>query len=127
MSLLKELLVEARVDYIAQQMGDKILAAYQRDNGRKVMIAADPLNIVKFLSKAGPEYIQWIVRQYIAGQFKMEDIPQIKSDLDKFKQLCKSKSLPSNDLNQFPTLMSLRQTMQDKNIAGVGYSGKLVI
>lgn len=93
---------EAREDYIAQSMGDKILAAVQKDMGRAFN---DPLAIVKKLSQANPKYIQWITKMYVAGQFKLEDIPRLRNDLTEFDRV--KKKLEKKDINQYNTLASL--------------------
>lgn len=122
--MLLQTIIEAREDYIAQRMGQKILAAYEKDNGRKPTLSKDPLVLTRILAKAGPEYIQWIARQYVNGQFKMEDIPQVKANLDAFRQLTKANALPSKDINSFKSLMDLRIALQQKSVAGGEYKGK---
>lgn len=125
MNLLKELLNEAREDYIAQQMGPSLTAAFERDNGRKPQTDnIQPIDIVNHLSAAGPEYVQWTARQYAKGTIKWEDIPQVQTDLTKFKQLAKINAVPNKDINSYKTIADLRNVTRDRNIAGATYKGK---
>jgi hypothetical protein len=125
MKLLKQLLTEAREDYIAQQMGPALIAAFLKDNGRKPGVDnPQPIDIVNHLSQAGPEYVQWTARQYAKGFIKWEDIAQVKNDLAKFKQLSKINAVPNKDINSYKTISDLRNILKDKQVAGAEYKGK---
>jgi len=104
MKFLQELLFESREDYIAQQMGPKIMAAYKRDNGLKPDFE-EPLQIVKYLTKVHSKYIQWIVNQYVTGHFKLEDRTRIKDELKEFDRI--KSHLDKKDITQYKTLKDL--------------------
>lgn len=99
-----QFLQESREDYIAQQQGPKIMKRYHEDNGNKPEFE-DALQIVKYLTKVHPKYIQWIVKQYIEGRFKLEDRTRIKDELEEFDRV--RSQLEQKDINQYKTLKDL--------------------
>lgn len=94
-----EFIIEARTDFIADQLGDKLLQAYTRDGGLTPNLET-PLDIVNELAKASQKAIQWLANRYIAGEFKLEDIPRVKQDLMKFAQVQSKLPLEQKDLNR---------------------------
>ncbi len=101
MRFIQFLLLEAREDYVAQQMGDKLSTRYTQDTGNKL----SPLEIAKKLSGAGPKYIQWIAKQYVNGQFKIEDLERLKQDLSEFERV--KNKLEVKDINKYKDLRQL--------------------
>jgi hypothetical protein len=126
MNFLKQLLTEDRLDYIAHQMGAKLLKAFQNDGGKKPPMSSKvtPVFILNYLAQAGKDYIQWVARQYASGQFRWEDLPQIKTNIVKFVQLSKAGVISNKDLNSYPTVAALRIAIADQNVAGESYKGK---
>lgn len=104
MILLRQLLIEAREDHIAQQMGNKLLSAYEKDNGTKPKLAT-PLEIVKYLMTASTSYIQWVANQYVKGNFKLEDVPRIGRELTEFNRV--KPKLEVKDINKYASLRDL--------------------
>ena len=126
MFILDILLLEAREDFIAKQMGQKLMMAFQRDTGKKPDVSKiNPLVITQYLSSIDPKSLQWIARQYVNGQFLWEDAPQLKMDLAKFKQLVKANAIDKRDINAYGTISEFRQAIHAKNVAGAEYKGKL--
>lgn len=123
--LSEALLVEAREDMIAQKQGPQILQAFNTDLGRVPTGDITPLDIVKHLAQAGNKYTQWVVNQYILRNFRYEDVPQIKADLTKFEQLAKANQVPNKDLGSYKSLADLRRMLNQRNVAGEGYTGTL--
>lgn len=102
--LTESLLLEAKEDIIAEKQKSAILDAYKNDRGTKPDVST-ALEIVNYLSRAGKSYIQWIVNQYIKGQFKLEDISRLGDDLKEFDRV--RPRLYDKDINQFKTLKEL--------------------
>lgn len=86
---------------------DNIFKAHLRD---EPAIAIDmgkeksSLRVVQRLSGIHKKYLQWIVNRYIKLEFKLEDIPQLKEDLETFDKL--KNKLPSDkkDINRYKSL-----------------------
>lgn len=125
MITFKQFLIEAREDFIAQQLGTKLTQAFDRDTGRKPTGNPTPIDIVNHLAQAGPKYIQWIANQYVKGSIKFEDIPQVKQDLTQFAHLVTHNIIKNKDINQYKTIGDLRKEMKSKDIGGLSYNTKL--
>jgi len=94
-------LLEGRADYVAKNFGEKLEAAAKKEGEKKL----DAAGIAAELEKASEKHIVWVARMYIAGQFKLEDIPRMKGELEKFDKY-KSK-LEKKDLNAYKNLDEL--------------------
>lgn len=104
--LTESQLVEAREDFIAQALGDKLTTAYDNDNGVRKPHLITPLEIVQYLSThINSNYIQWLAKQYINNQYKLEDVNQVKKDIDTFIRV--RAQLPNKDLNSYKNLTQL--------------------
>lgn len=97
------LILEAREDFVAQQLGPKLAARYAQDTGKSP--STPPIDIVNQLARAGSKYIQWIAKQYVAGQFKMEDVSRLQQDLSEFDRV--KNRLQVKDINQYKNLPQL--------------------
>jgi hypothetical protein len=103
---------EQKIQFLAQQFGEKLKAAIQNDTSqgaRQMMMVLEkqPDILVRELAKADPsgerhDYLQWITRMYIVGQFRLEDIARLNSELTKFMKF-KSK-IQNKDLNSYKSL-----------------------
>ena len=94
-----EFLTEDRNSFVADQLGDKLLQAYQQDNGIKPQLES-PLDIIIELSKAGPKLVQWLANRYIGGEFKLEDLEMIKAGIVRFIQVRARLPDEQKDLNK---------------------------
>ena len=94
-----EFLTEDRNSFVADQLGDKLLSAYEEDYGQKPELET-PLEIVIELSKAGPKLVQWLANRYIGEEFKLEDLPAIKQALERFVQVRSQLPDEHKDLNK---------------------------
>lgn len=106
--LLLSQLMEAREDFIANQQASKILNAYKADKGRNKPKFKTPLEIVKAISVAGNQNIQWLVNQYIMGNFYLEDLPTLQQSITKFNQLKPKLPNAHRDLNRYKSVQDLR-------------------
>lgn len=101
---------EAREDFVAQQLGDKLTNAYKQDAGQKPPLDT-PLAIAQFISQhTMPAYIQKLAAWYVAGQYKLEDVSRIKADLETFNRV--KPQLEKKDLNQYKTLADLYAVLE---------------
>ena len=84
----KSMLAEDKADYIAANLKAKLEAAAAEDDSYKG--EPDSKDIVSALKQADPDpqfkNLQFIANMYVAGQFAMEDIGQLKIDIDKFRK-----------------------------------------
>lgn len=106
------LLIEAREEYIADKMGDKIIAAYKNDTKRELSLE-NVLIVVKKISQVSPKHIQWLIKQYINGQFKLEDISQLRLEFKEFVKL--KNKLEKKDINQYKDLPELYDALDKAN------------
>lgn len=115
-------LFEGREEHVAQQFGAQVEAAYKKDSGRKPR-AATSLDIVKYIAQASPRDVQWLVKMYVKGQYKLEDIEQIKQDLVKFNTI--RTRLPTNqhDLGRYSDLNQLYDAIEASHTASPEMKG----
>lgn len=99
---------EARADYVIQTLGEKALAVAKNDHSAKFDTADELINF--FSEKISKVNIAWVVRMYIAKQFKVEDASRIKRELDTFAKF-KSK-LTNKDLNSYKSLDQLYDALE---------------
>lgn len=124
MKLLSELLFEGREDFVAQQMGDKLVMVASRDRmGRQLK---DPMAIVQELKKGDPtpngQFLQWIARLYINRQFKIEDLGKVREDLEIFMR--NKPRIEKKDINQYKTAKELQDVVDPLRSAEPQLSGK---
>lgn len=106
-----QLLFEDKAEYIARNQGEKLLQRAKEDTSRDWDI--EPL--VGRLMTADPtgpngKFAQWIVNQYLKGQFKIEDVTKIKGELTKFREV--APKLDKKDINQYKTLPDLYDALK---------------
>ena len=99
----------AREDFVIKQLGSQLTTAFQQKERK----SAAPEEIVNLLSRADPtpnkQFLQWISRSYIRGEFRAEDVGQIKLDLDLFSKI--KNKLEIKDINQYKKLSDLRRAI----------------
>ena len=101
-------LLEYDRNITATKLGDKLVTAAQRDRKQSL---DEILNTLEEIDPTqNKQYIQWLAKQYIAGAFRLEDVPRINQVLINFEKL-KSR-LEIRDINKY-TLQSL-ETLIDK-------------
>lgn len=116
MNILQELmgLFEDKADYIATSQGEKLVDIAKKDSSfdKKKKKDFDGADVVAELVKADPskKNIVWVARMYIAGHFKMEDIPRLKDEIEKFEKY--KKKLEKKDLNAYKTLEELYDALE---------------
>lgn len=97
---------ENRQDWVVQNLGKKLEKIAQNDSFYRGDRSASA--IVANLVKADPENgnnIVWIARQYANGQFRMEDLDRIRSNLELFR--ANKNRMANRDLNSYPDMRSL--------------------
>ena len=97
-------LVEYRRDITAEKLGQKIIARGEGDNLDAIlaqMESADPT--------PNKQYVEWIARRYIAGDFLLEDLPVVNQYLVKFIE--SRKLIQNKDINAY-SLKTLKELIQ---------------
>ena len=100
------LLLEYKRDITQVKLGDKLVQAAERDENQDID------TILSSLEQIDPtkhkQYVEWLARQYIAGQFRLEDINRINDVLVKFENA--KRRMQQRDINKF-TFRSLEDEM----------------
>ena len=113
----KQTLNEDKITFIADQLGDKLLTAYEKDHGNKPELAT-PEDVVKTLAQTNHKAVQWLANRYVAGDYKLEDLPAIKTDLELFAKVSSRLPPEQKDLN--------RLKLRDLRAAIKPFEGKAV-
>jgi hypothetical protein len=100
------ILLEYKRDITITKLGDKLVKAATRDRNQDID------TIISALEQMDPttnkQYVEWLARQYITNQFRLEDRPRIHDVLTKFGQI--KNKLTQRDINQY-TLHSLEEVI----------------
>jgi hypothetical protein len=117
--LIPDLLTEdinSKAEYLAKQLGDKLVDAYKKDESKE----ATAKEVMNQLKKADPSKqglaMTFIANMYVKNQFKIEDIPRVKKDLDTFFKF--RKEIENKDLNSYKKmddLYDVTEKFQEKN------------
>ena len=100
-----ELLTEDRAEFVARQLGPKLIARFKQEAHQDLPLAEIILRLLEADPTPNQQYIAWIAKQYISGQFKMEDVPQVKKDLAEFERV--KPKLQNKDINTYKDMRSL--------------------
>lgn len=104
---------EAREEFIAQQNGDKIMNAYQKDNSHSKPQLDNALAVVQAISSAlafppsqSSDYIIKAMNWYTntgspEDTLTFDKLPELKERLAKFKQPAVAAALTKKDINQY--------------------------
>lgn len=107
---LEQLLLEDRLDYIAQQMATKLVTKAKQDMGQDM----DAPTILKQLVQSDPtpnkQYAQWLAKQYVSNQFTSNQLDQVKAVLGEFDRV--KSQLPNKDLNAYKTLGDVTKAVE---------------
>lgn len=113
-------LFEDRSQYIAQQMGPKLIARAKQDRGAQNVVGADLDDeqaadaVVQALKSVDPDpqekSLQWLANRYVRGEFSLEDTGSIHDSLALFYRM--RPRLPVKDLNAIKTVADLYQMIQ---------------
>lgn len=109
-----ELLCESKVDFVKKRYAAKIVAAYKKTQmgisfNDEEDIADNVINGIVHYIDPSMKYLEWIVKQYIAGLFNEgEDDDQVKEDLEGFEK--HKRKMQHQDINRY-NLNSLRQEL----------------
>jgi hypothetical protein len=108
---LSGLLQEKRDEFLAKQFGPKLVDQAKKDHAFKG--EPTPEEVVNALKKADPtdgKHLQFVIRMFLKGQFKLEDVNRIRGELEKFEKF-RSK-LQNKDLNSYKTLNDLYDALE---------------
>jgi len=102
-------ILEYRRDVTANKMGAQLIAAAKKDRffaaGVDIRDGARATDIILSKLEAmdptrNQQYVTWLARQYIAGQFKMEDLAQVKKTLADYTKLKPRLNSDRRDINR---------------------------
>jgi hypothetical protein len=100
------ILLEYKRDITITKLGDKLVNAATRDQQQDID------TIISALEQMDPttnkQYVEWLARQYIKQQFRLEDYPRVNDVLVKFEQI--KNKLAQKDINQY-TFRSLEEVI----------------
>lgn len=109
--ITEALLLEDKIQYIASQLGDRILAAAGLDQSH--VFHNDPEAIVRHISKwVGMKYLQWAVNRFVAGEYELIDLVELQEDLTEFVKISQSLPQEQRDLNKIKSLDGLRAILK---------------
>lgn len=101
MQLKNLVLLEYKRDITIEKMGNKLMARAQENNEKVKKVE----QILDDLEKADPtknkQYVEWLCRQYIKGQFRLEDYPRVKLALERFGQVKQRLPLAERDVGRY--------------------------
>jgi hypothetical protein len=97
---------------VASKQGPKLLAALKQDRLADQELTADQLTVeLESMDPTNGKMLQWLVNQYAAGIFKLEDAPRVSTALTDFVK--KKPSLEKKDINQYKRLSDLEDAVED--------------
>jgi hypothetical protein len=98
------ILLEYKRDITITKLGDQLVTAASRDQNQDID------TIIAALEQMDPtknkQYVEWLARQYIRSQFRLEDHPRVNDVLVKFEQI--KNKLDQRDINKY-TFRSLEE------------------
>jgi len=103
----EQLLLEGKIELIVKKQQKAILKAFSKEPHNIVMEFEDDVyRIVNEFKNTHKKYIQWITNRYIKGEFLLEDLNKLKTNLEQFDKI-KNKLQPNEkDINRYKTLES---------------------
>lgn len=102
----------AKSELLAQKQGPKLLTALKKDRLADQEMSADELTLeLESMDPTNGKMLQWLVNQYAAGIFKLEDAPRVSTALTDFNS--KKRSLKKKDINQYKHLADLEDALED--------------
>jgi len=100
MKLLEHILLEDKIEFIANRMGDRIMQSLRKDAPNSNV--TDPREAIRIMSKhTGMKYLQVVCNWYANHDFKIEDLGRIKRELDKFDKIKPHLEPKERDINQY--------------------------
>ena len=101
-----EFLLEYKRDITKQKLGDKLLLAAKKDRNQNIDVVLSTLEQID--PTRNKQYTEWLCKQYINNQFRLEDANRVSDVLQKFESI-KSR-LQQKDINRY-TFYSLDELM----------------
>lgn len=119
-----QLLCENKIDFVLKRYGQKLtdkvldeLGWDESDRDHAVGLVKDVIlrDLIEDIDPS-EKYLEWIVKQYIAGLFNIgEDESQIKEDLEEFEK--NKRNMQYQDINRY-NLRTLRQELKKFDTSG---------
>jgi len=97
--------------FVLNQYRDKLIQAISKDNSRfRNPSYVSPEGLIAGFARHDPsgkheDYLNFMARMYSAEKFKIEDIPRIENELDKFTKI--KHQLPNKDIDSYKDLEQL--------------------
>lgn len=115
-----ELLCESKVNFILKRYFTKLQKAYAEDRLFELdRIDQDDIKdlLDLFISHIDPseKYLEWIVKQYCAQMFRLEDLYQIQEDMDHFET--NKRNMQYQDINKY-NLRTMREELIKFDVSG---------
>ncbi len=108
-------LTESRADVIGRKFKDRLLAAFGNDPQSNRDVEPNIEYIMHSLTYMDPTknqaYLQWIVNQYIKGDFFIEDAPRVRKALVDFHQ--NKSRLQIKDITRYKKLSDVEIAVED--------------
>lgn len=102
-------LLEGKEDFLADKYGEAVTRRFAEINGAD----EDAKTIISYFLDADPskgKYLEWMVKQYILGNFRDEDTQTVGEDLARFEGF--KNRMAKKDINQYKSLFDLREALE---------------
>ena len=113
----KEFIIEYKQDQTINAYGNKLVqkatSNREPDNITKIISALEAMDPTK-----NKQYVIWLVRQYLAGKFRLEDQQRILDDLTTYNQLKPRLPVEQRDINKlsYSALVDVIDQVQNINL-----------
>jgi len=119
MKLFELFLIENKISHLVKTMGHKVMAAYNNDTyaqrflpNSEEVTAEEIIGYLANVDPQGQKHLQWIVKLYANGDFKLEDLERVETALIQFTE--KKRGLEKKDIGQYKKLSELEQAVEDQ-------------
>lgn len=98
--------IDARVAYVADTLGPKLVNAYQKDRlAPKGLSTQDLTRQLSDIDPTNGKNLVWLANRYAHENFRMEDRTRVRKALEDFQRL--KPKLPIRDINRYSSLSHL--------------------
>lgn len=123
MTTLRTFLLEYKRDITEKNLGDKLVQAARDKNDS----SEDLKTILDTIEKCDPtknkQYVEWLCRQYIKEQFRLEDVERVKDVLEKFNTVKNRMPGDQRDIGKYD-FRKLEDKVDELYNANVDVDGK---
>lgn len=122
--LIAALSENARADFLAKQYGDKLQNIQHDPKAR----GQQPEQLIQELSAADPtsnkKYLQFIVKMYVQGAFRLEDVNRLRDDLTTYSKFVSRMPVNQRNVLAFKSLRDLYNAIKPFQDTEEPVSGK---